>query len=312
MRSRLAALRRVLTAGSQIVQFSAAKKCFVDPSSGKRYRGITAVTQRLAPSGKGRGGGAPREFVAGPRGRKRGTMVDEQAARVFNAPGGKLKQKMHPFTAKFLSALKAEGLQRVRAQVAVADVDRRIATAVDFVVYRPSDDAVVLIELKCGFESSDSAWLAKQERAHAVQLAVTKRLFALTYPAVKNVRALVFRVHTAGVRVHGVPAEAKALVDSTLAQIQRRKAKGYKKRTFKTNGRGRGGGVGSSAAHADKKGGDWVQTKKGATQKRRTVPSSKAATAKAGTAAASRERKRKADDCPGPGSGAKRAKRATA
>jgi hypothetical protein len=113
-------------------------------------------------------------------------------------------------------------------------ISLRVQDFVDFVVYRPSDDAVVLIELKCGFESSDSAWLAKQERAHAVQLAVTKRLFALTYPGIKNVRALVFRVHSAGVRVHGVPAEAKALVDSTLAQIQMRKSKVYKKRTFKT------------------------------------------------------------------------------
>jgi len=136
--------------------------------------------------------------------------------------------------------LKKEGLRRVRAQVAVADVDRRVATAVDFVTYDPRVDAVVLIELKCGFESSDPIWLAKQERCHALQLAVTKRLFHLTYPGISRVRALVFRVHSAGVRVHGISDECKSMVDTALDQVQLRVPKRHKKSKLRRTRVGKG------------------------------------------------------------------------
>lgn len=305
--SRLASLRRALATPCPIVKYNSKTKCFVNATTGKRYRGITDVTKRLAPSGKGCGG--TREIVAGPKGRRRGTLVDQQAACVFNAPGAKLKTKMHPYTAKLLSALKAEGLQRVRAQVAVADADRRVATAVDFVCYRPADDAVVLIELKCGFESSDPAWLAKQERCHALQLAVTKYLFRLTYPDIKRVRALVFRVHSAGVRVHGVPVECKAMVHAALEQIQMRKAKVYKKRASK--GYGRRGGVGGARRSSAQKGG----AKKGAPSKKGRASQKEKARCIPATGQAGGGRKRKAGSGGGEGAGggaagAKRAKRA--
>lgn len=226
--SRLESLRRALSSPSPIVKYNARTKCFVHPETGSRYRGITDITKRIAPSGSGRGG--MREIVAGPKGRKRGTLVDTQAARVFNGNGGSGKDsQLHPYTLKFLSALKKEGLRRVRAQVAVADIERRVATAVDFVTYKPDADAVVLIELKCGFESTDPVWLAKQERCHALQLAVTKRLFSLTYPGISRIRALVFRVHSAGVRVHGISDECKSMVDTALDQVQLRAPKRHKK-----------------------------------------------------------------------------------
>jgi hypothetical protein len=306
--SRLASLRRSLAAPCPIVRYNSKAKCFVNATTGKRYRGITDITKRIAPSGKGRGGA--REIVAGPKGRKRGTLVDQQAACAFNTPGVKLKQKIHGYTAKFLSALKAEGLQRVRAQVAVADADRRVATAVDFVCYRPADDAVVLIELKCGFESSDPVWLAKQERCHALQLAVTKYLFRLTYPGIKRVRALVFRVHSAGVRVHGVPDEVKRMVSTALEQIQVREKKVYKKRASKKNGRR--GGVGGARRRFQKGGAEkGVASQKGRTSKKEKA-SCIPATGQAGGA-----RKRKAGSSGsdgggggGGGAGTKRAKRA--
>lgn len=253
-----------------------------------------------------------RKFVAGPRGRRRGTLVDTQAALIFNTPGVKLKTKCHAFTAKFLSALKAEGLQRVRAQVAVADVERRVATAVDFVCYRPADDAVVLVELKCGFESSDPVWLAKHERSHALQLAVTKHLFRLTYPGIERVRTLVFRVHSAGVRVHGVSAEIKAMVNTTLEQIQVRRPTSYKKRAPKGYGR-RGGGVGGARRSSAQKGGGkkGAPSKKGRAsqkEKARCIPA-------AGQAGGGRKRKASGDGGEGGGggggtAGTKRAKRA--
>jgi hypothetical protein len=306
--SRLASLRRALAAPCPTVKYNTKTKCFVHATTGKRYRGITDVTKRLAPSGKGCGGA--REIVAGPKGRRRGTLVDQQAACFFNTPGVKLKTKIHAYTAKFLSALKAEGLQRVRAQVAVADVDRRVATAVDFVCYRPADDAVVLIELKCGFESSDPSWLAKQERCHALQLAVTKYLFRLTYPGIKRVRALVFRVHSAGVRVHGVSAECKSMVHAALEQIQVRKAKVHKKRASKVYGRrGRLGGAPRRRSAAEKRGAE-KGAKKGGTQKEKKRTAPVAAAGQGGGA-----RKRKAGGGGGTeggrgGAGAKRAKRA--
>jgi hypothetical protein len=313
--SRLASLRRALSAPCPIAKYNPKTKCFVNATTGKRYRGITDVTKRLAPSGKGRGGA--REIVAGPKGRRRGTLVDQQAACVFNAPGGKLKPKMHAFTAKFLSALKSEGLQRVRAQVAVADVERKIGTAVDFVCYRPADDSVILIELKCGFESSDSVWLAKQERCHALQLAVTKYLFRLTYPDIKRVRALVFRVHSAGVRVHGVPTECKNMVHAALEQIQIRTAKIYKKRASKSYGR-RGGGVGGARRSSAKKGGGQTgRAKKGGAQKGGKKGGSKkekertASVAAAGQGGGGRKRKAGGGGSEGRGAGAKRAKRAS-
>lgn len=304
--SRLASLRRALAAPCPIVRYNSKTKCFVNATTGKRYRGITDITKRIAPSGKGRGG--TREIVAGPKGRKRGTLVDQQAACAFNTPGVKFKQRIHAFTAKFLSALKAEGLQRVRAQVAVADADRRVATAVDFVCYRPADDAVVLIELKCGFESSDPVWLAKQERCHALQLAVTKYLFRLTYPGIKRVRALVFRVHSAGVRVHGVPDEVKGMVSTALEQIQVRKKKVYKKK----HGRRGGVSVGGARRRSQKGGAE----KGAASQKGRTSKKEKASCIPA-TGQAGGARKRKASRSGGEGgggggggAGAKRAKRA--
>jgi len=308
--SRLASLRRALGAPCPTVRYNTKTKCFVHATTGTRYRGISDVTSRLAPNDKGRGG--VRKFVAGPRGRRRGTLVDTQAALIFNTPGVKLKTKCHAFTAKFLSALKAEGLQRVRAQVAVADVERRVATAVDFVCYRPVDDAVVLVELKCGFESSDPVWLAKHERSHALQLAVTKHLFRLTYPGIERVRALVFRVHSAGVRVHGVSAEIKAMVNTTLEQIQVRRPTSYKKRAPKGYGR-RGGGVGGARRSSAKKGGGkkGAPSKKGRSsqkEKARCIPA-------AGQAGGGRKRKASGGGGEGGGggggtAGTKRAKRA--
>lgn len=310
--SRLASLRRALSAPCPTVRYNPKTKCFVHATTGKRYRGITDVTKRLAPSGKGCGG--TREIVAGPKGRRRGTLVDTQAAAVFNTPGVKLKTKMHPYTAKLLSALKAEGLQRVRAQVAVADVDHRVATAVDFVCYRPADDSLVLIELKCGFESSDPVWLAKQERSHALQLAVTKYLFRLTYPGIKRVRALVFRVHSAGVRVHGVPAEVKAMVSTTLEQIQVRKKTVYKKRAFKKKHGRRGGGVGGAprrrspaktggAQKGSQKGGAQKGAQKGGAQKGGAQKEEARRVASAGQAGGARKRKAESGGGGGEGGG---------
>jgi hypothetical protein len=177
---------------------------------------------------------------------RRGALVDTQVGLVFNKPSVALK-KPHPYTIKFLAALRKEGLRRVRAHVPVADVERGVATAVDCVCYREADDAVVLIELKCGFEHTDKDWIESYEKTHGLQLAVTERLFRLTYPDIKNLRCMVFRVHSMGVRVHGVCREAREAVDTAIEQVQVRVPKTKKKRRGDGQRRGRLGRIGTKA-----------------------------------------------------------------
>lgn len=211
--TRLESLKQVLSAKSAF-KFSKPRKCFVNTETKKRFRGISHVIAQTAPPGKGRA--AVR--VPGPTGRARGSLVDDQVCIAFN--GKKALRKPHAYTTKFLQALKSEGMMPIRAQVVVADLEHNIATAVDAVAYRASDDACVLIELKCGFEKSkDKEWTKAYEFTHGLQSAVTEKLFKLTYPNITNVKSKVFRVHSLGVRVYSPCAAARAAVEDTIAKV---------------------------------------------------------------------------------------------
>jgi hypothetical protein len=93
------------------------------------------------------------------------------------------------------AALASTGLTMVSAQRGVCSHARGVATAVDLVCYRPSDDAIVVVEVKCGFHgvrrkparlNGKDAFLSSPLTScpdtalhrHLAQLAVTRHMFA--------------------------------------------------------------------------------------------------------------------------------------
>jgi hypothetical protein len=161
--TRLEELKRALTAKS-LVRYSRPHKCFIHAQTKKRYKGISQVIARTAPPGMGRAA-IP---MPGIKGRARGSLVDRQVGQIFN--GGRKPRAPHAYTVKFMQALKAEGMVPVCAQVAVADPERGVATGIDAVAYRAADDACVIIELKCGFESKDKKWETRYQYTHGLQV----------------------------------------------------------------------------------------------------------------------------------------------
>lgn len=115
---------------------------------------------------------------------------------------------------QFWALMVQQGWQPVAAQLPVGCVARRIATAVDVVCRRVSDNAVVLLEIKRGFETylhkhtNQAMVLHDRTRVtdspanqHQLQLGGTRELYNSTYGAAPASSAYVVRFHTGGVDV---------------------------------------------------------------------------------------------------------------
>lgn len=198
------------------VVYKATLKCFYDTVNKKKLKGITKFLKKAFfpkynyKKAKLETTAEPKQpkraEPPGPRGKRRGSLVDQQLSDIVN---GVLvpPQKIHPFTKAAFAALAQAGLAPRTAQVVVYDRETKLATACDLVAVRTSSNEPVIVELKCSQDkkyfascgpmrgamarSSDS--LASQ---HALQVQLTRHLFEKTYGV--RAHAVVLRICDVG------------------------------------------------------------------------------------------------------------------
>lgn len=163
-------------------------------------------------------------------GQRRGRAVDAQVTRLCKmSEAARRDASMMRMTRMTFAALAHHGLVPVDAQRVVVDGKRRLATAVDIVCQRGTDE-LVLVELKAGYAGSRTAaalWggrpcfmkgpLAKARDSvlhrHLAQLAATTALFrsetgtmqALKRKQVTTVSAALLYVNEQGSELHALP-----------------------------------------------------------------------------------------------------------
>ena len=171
--------------------------------TGRKLRGLTkrlekkvwssGVLPLIARTSQGRAGG---HWKGASGGRKRGSKVDSQLTKLINAGPAAIKKQLHVYrlTKMVLSGLHERGLEPLMAQRCVISESHRLGTAADIVCFSKADNQVVLVELKCGFDSGRTAAAVNQGKVcnmrgplsgasdcnvhrHLAQLAVTHHLF---------------------------------------------------------------------------------------------------------------------------------------
>lgn len=129
-------------------------------------------------------------------GQTRGTRVDAQLTRLINAGPAARKAQRHVYrlTNMVLSGLASRGLEPVLAQRCAISERQRIGTAADIVAYDKKANALVLIEVKCGYDNGRKAAAVSAGKPcrmraplsrvsdcnlhrHLLQLCVTRQLF---------------------------------------------------------------------------------------------------------------------------------------
>jgi len=153
--------------------------CAVDADgkyTGSMLRGVTKrLTERLYSRGELDTAALestewmPTAWRGNSGGLRRGKAVDSQVSRLASASetarknAGKFK-----FTSHCFSALAMAGLEPLMGQRVVLNKTLRIATAADVVCFRKSDNALVIVELKCGFSGSRTLPAALQRKPQAL------------------------------------------------------------------------------------------------------------------------------------------------
>ena len=95
-------------------------------------------------------------------GRKRGSAVDAQVSRLANLTFEKRStSKMLNLTKLVFAALAVRGLEPIMGQRAVCSQLHRVGTAADIVCYDGANNAVVVVELKCGHSGARTAAAVK-------------------------------------------------------------------------------------------------------------------------------------------------------
>lgn len=172
--------------------------------TGTKLRGLTKRLQKkvwsagelpsIAKRSNGRAGG---HWAGKQGGRQRGAKVDAQLTRLINAGPAEMKKALHVYrlTKMVLSGLASKGLEPVLAQRAAMSEAHRIGTAADIVAFDKKANRMVVIELKCGFDSGRTAAAVKGGKAckmgtplggasdcnvhrHLAQLAVTREMLS--------------------------------------------------------------------------------------------------------------------------------------
>lgn len=209
-------LKKILkeSASCKLVGNGGTKHFEIKPSGtarGLKLKGLTKRLQHLifsdgelpsiakasaAPSGghwRGPGGG-----------RRRGSAVDAQVSRLAGvSPEKRCGSRMLNLTKLVFSALSLRGLEPIMGQRAVCSQSHRIGTAADVVCYDATNNAVVVVELKCGHSGSRTAAAVKSGKSchmkgplckakdntlhrHMSQLAVTHHLLTKEAQVVKK------------------------------------------------------------------------------------------------------------------------------
>ena len=103
-------------------------------------------------------------------GRRRGSAVDSQVSRLANAtPAKRCSCRMLNLTKLVFSTLSTRGLEPVMGQRAVCSQLHRVGTAADIVCYDATNNAVVVVELKCGHSGARTAAAVKNGKACTMQ-----------------------------------------------------------------------------------------------------------------------------------------------
>ena len=128
-------------------------------------------------------------------GLRRGSAVDSQVSRLANCTKNKRNSsKMLNLTRMVFTALSVRGLEPVMGQRAVCSQFFRVGTAADIICYDTTNNAIVVVELKCGFQVARTAAAIEDGNAcnmkgplckvsdsilhrHLAQLAVTHHMF---------------------------------------------------------------------------------------------------------------------------------------
>ena len=100
------------------------------------------------------------------KGRRRGVAVDAQLTAIAN--GRKLNENTHWLTRVAISALRAEDLRLVCGQHPVVSPTGGVATAVDLVALRGSNE-LILIEVKTGYDEGRLLPVTRNGRAEHMQ-----------------------------------------------------------------------------------------------------------------------------------------------
>jgi len=138
-------------------------------------------------------------------GRRRGSAVDAQVSRLAGTtPEKRYSSKMLNLTKLIFSALSVRGLEPVMGQRAVCSQLHRLGTAADIVCYDATNNAIVVVELKCGHSGARTAAAIKSGKActmkaplakapdntlhrHLAQLAVTHHLLTREVDTIKKI-----------------------------------------------------------------------------------------------------------------------------
>ena len=175
-------------------------------------------------------GGAKGERGKGPKGMRRGTLVDVDVRKYVRAlESGEAWRPSHPLTTKFVQALKVLRLHPVAAQTLVGDPAEGLGTGVDLVAMDEASGELVLVELKCGFNSyADkgtghmlhelSAYPNSPRYQHQAQLAVTAELFRRTFGVAPRT-AYVLCANDHGVSYHELEPEFKRAAAALVARL---------------------------------------------------------------------------------------------
>ncbi len=185
---------------SRIVSYNAARECFVNHDTKKRYKGVTTTAKRVfyrdyvyrhVSASKKHGGGTSTCMDLS-TGMERGKEVDHQISNWANEP--EPPRKPHVYSEKIAAAILKLGLVPIGGQVPVYDDDLMIATAADLVCYSKKNNCLVLCEIKCGWNGSGaykkasgrmhsamSAFDNSPANQHQIQLGMTHYLFGVTF-----------------------------------------------------------------------------------------------------------------------------------
>ena len=180
-------LKRALkdTMPCRLVGKGAFKRFEVKPEGSKNGMKLKGLTKRLqthlfsdgdlpsiAKTGVAPAGGHWR----GPDGgRRRGSAVDAQVSRLASVSSEKRRSsRMLNLTRMVFATLDTRGLEPIMGQRAVCSQVCRVGTAADIICYDAKNNALVVVELKCGHSGARTAAAVKEGRACNMKPPLTK------------------------------------------------------------------------------------------------------------------------------------------
>eukprot|EP00854_Cymbomonas_tetramitiformis_P026313 gene26313-32265_t len=181
----------------------------------------------------------------------RGRLVDDQLRIAVRAHGERLREMQcsdehrsrrvcsrfpavdagsHPYVKRILRVLQKLQLMPVDAQTAVACARSALHTAVDLVCVDLTSGAVIVVEVKCGFDDyadEHNDFMRHELRRHdnsprnqhQLQLAITAELFRRSYPRLHFGGGYIIRAMARGVYYEQLGAWARSAAPAALRRM---------------------------------------------------------------------------------------------